>query len=175
MFFSSVLDLLKCKSLPQHSRKAERDHVTSDARQITSAHPFLCLRFGGMVTKQLYDMETAQLEGCSHEFSHQVGRWKQHFPLTVSEEQHSRNFLLGSCINRWRASALQLLSSRAPETIGAPVLQSCTPQGLLSLEKKESSKGTLVQKISVLLKQKEKKVISLGGRYRHIYIYLAHI
>lgn len=74
MFFSSVLDLLKCKSLPQHSRKAERDHVTSDARQITSAHPFLCLRFGGMVTKQLYDMETAQLEGCSHEFSHQVGR-----------------------------------------------------------------------------------------------------
>lgn len=48
MFFSGVLDLLECKSLPQHSRKAiplERDHVTSDAKQITSAHPFLCLRF----------------------------------------------------------------------------------------------------------------------------------
>lgn len=45
MFFSGVLDLLKCKSLPQHSRKAKRDHVTSDARQITSARPFLCLRF----------------------------------------------------------------------------------------------------------------------------------
>ena len=48
MVFSGVLDLLKCKSLPQHSRKAvplERDHVTSDAKQITSAHPILCLRF----------------------------------------------------------------------------------------------------------------------------------
>jgi len=75
---------------------------------------------------------------------------------------------------------LQLLSFRAPERTEAPVLQSCTsrhavllPKRGCFLLKKESSKGALVEKFSVLLKQKEKTGNIFGwGLYIYIYIYV---
>lgn len=125
---------------------------------------------GGTVTKRPFSStRTEQLEGCSHELSLQAGRWKWRFPLTVSEEPCSRDFLSGSCINRWRASVLQLLSSRENwSTCSAelhPSLCSCaSKKELFALKKKKnSSRVTLLEKHSLLLKHKEYTGNFLGG------------
>lgn len=157
MLFSSVLELLKCKSSPHRSRKAiplERDHVTSDVKQITSAHLFLCLRFrmhGDKIALQQHAYPAAG--GLQPWVCTSGWMMKTAFPLTVSEELCSRNFLSGSCLNRWRASALHLLApepQRESEHLfcraSSLIVQFCCQKGAAFSWKKNLLKVLLIGK-----------------------------